>query len=146
MGYQGSARASSGSWSPATLGAPIWVHVGDGNKLAAHAREGCWLGFDTESHAHHVYFRSSCSVAIKHNVYFGTAPQLEGEQLAIPGTEHEQCATPATPATTSFFLQHLATCYITTEYPFATFTHHYTTVLTQILPLVTYSTTSSRCA
>ena len=36
------------------------------------------------------YFRSSCSVAIEHNVYFSAAPQLKGEQLAIPGTECKQ--------------------------------------------------------
>lgn len=80
-------------------GATVWVHVGDGDKLAARAREGRWLGFDTESRAHRIYFPSSRSVAIERNIYFGAAPQLEGEQLAIPGTEHEQRAAPATPTT-----------------------------------------------
>jgi hypothetical protein len=81
-------------------GATVWVHVGDGDKLAARAREGRWLGFDTELHAHHIYFPSSRSVAVEHNVYFGAAPQLEGEQLAIPGTECEQHTAPQ-PSTTS---------------------------------------------
>jgi transposase InsO family protein len=82
-------------------GATVWVHVGDGDKLAAHAREGRWLGFDTESRAHRIYFPSSRSVAVERNVYFGAAPQLEGEQLAIPGTECEQRAAPAAPTASS---------------------------------------------
>jgi hypothetical protein len=82
-------------------GATVWVHVGDGDKLATRAREGRWLGFDTESHAHRIYFPSSRSVAVERNVYFGAAPQLEGEQLAIPGTECEQRAAPAAPTASS---------------------------------------------
>jgi transposase InsO family protein len=80
-------------------GATVWVHVGDGDKFAARAREGRWLGFDTESRAHRIYFPSSHSVATERNVYFGMAPQLEGEQLAIPGTESEQRAALPTPTT-----------------------------------------------
>ena len=82
-------------------GATVWVHVGDGDKLAARAREGRWLGFDTESRAHRIYFPSSRSVAVERNVYFGAAPQLEGEQLAIPGTEREQRTAPATPTSSA---------------------------------------------
>ena len=33
-------------------GTTVWVHDADGTKLDTHAREGRWLGFDTESHAH----------------------------------------------------------------------------------------------
>ena len=66
------------------------VHTDEGSKLDPRAREGRWLGFDTESHAHRVYYSSSCSVAVERNVYFGAAPQLEGESLVIPSTEHEQ--------------------------------------------------------
>jgi hypothetical protein len=80
-------------------GAMVWVHVGDGDKFAARTHEGRWLGFDTELCAHRIYFPSSCSVATEHNVYFGMAPQLEGEQLAIPGTESKQCAALPTPTT-----------------------------------------------
>jgi hypothetical protein len=82
-------------------GAMVWVHVGNGDKFAARVHKGRWLGFDTESRAHRIYFPSSHSVATEHNVYFSMAPQLEGEQLAIPGTESEQCATLPTPTTST---------------------------------------------
>ena len=51
----------------------VLVHDGDGSKLDARAREGCWLGFDAESHGHRVYFPTSRSVATERNVYFGTS-------------------------------------------------------------------------
>ncbi len=43
-------------------GTTVWVHDADGSKLDAHAQEGCWLGFDTELHAHRVYFSATCNV------------------------------------------------------------------------------------
>ncbi len=61
-------------------GNTVWVHENTGNKLDARAKEGHWVGFDTESRGHHVYFKTSCSVHTERNVYFGTTPQLEGEQ------------------------------------------------------------------
>jgi hypothetical protein len=82
-------------------GATVWVHVGNGDKFAACAHEGRWLGFDTELCAHCIYFPSSCSVVTECNVYFGAAPQLKGEKLDIPGTESEQCAALPTPTTLS---------------------------------------------
>ena len=82
-------------------GAKVLVHDGDGSKLDARAREGCWLGFDAESHGHRVYFPTSRSVATERNVYFGTAPQLEGESLQIPSTEREQRAVQPTPTAIS---------------------------------------------
>jgi transposase InsO family protein len=76
-------------------GAKVWVHDDSGDKLDVRAREGHWLGFDIEARGHHVYFLTSRSVATERNVYFGTAPQLEGEDyLLIPSTEHEQRAAP----------------------------------------------------
>ena len=78
-------------------GAKVLVHDGTGGKLDARAKEGRWLGFDAESHAHRVYFPTSRSVATERNVYFGAPPQLEGEKLIIPGTEREPCAAPSAP-------------------------------------------------
>src|SRR6266702_2850332 len=71
-------------------GATVWVHDADGTKLDARAREGRWLGFDTESHVHRIYFPAKRNVTAERNVYFGTAPQLEGEHIIIPSTEREQ--------------------------------------------------------
>ena len=81
-------------------GATMWVHVADGTKLDARAWEGRWLGFDTESHAHRLYFPATRNVTTERNVYFGTAPQLEGEDIVIPSTEREQCAARPAPTTT----------------------------------------------
>ena len=82
-------------------GTKVWVHVGDGSKLSARAREGRWLGFDTESHAHRVYFPSSRNVATERNIFFGAAPALEGEELIIPSTERDQPAAQPAPETSS---------------------------------------------
>jgi len=80
-------------------GTTVWVHDADGTKLDAHARKGRWLGFDTESHAHCVYFSATHNVTTEPNVYFSMAVQLEGEEIMIPGTEREQRATRPTPTT-----------------------------------------------
>ena len=80
-------------------GIAVWVHTDDGSKLDPRAHEGRWLGFDTELHAHRVYYPTSCSVAVERNVYFGAAPQLEGESLIIPSTECEQRTAQPAPKT-----------------------------------------------
>ena len=79
-------------------GTRVWVHAADGNKLDARAREGRWLGFDAESHAHRIYLPSSRTVAVERNVYFGGVSELEGEGLVIPSTEPEQRTTQPAPA------------------------------------------------
>ncbi len=75
-------------------GSIVWVHDDTKYKLDPRAREGRWVGFDTESRAHQVYFPSTRNVTVERNIYFGVAPRLEGEQIIIPGTEHEQRPTP----------------------------------------------------
>ncbi len=80
-------------------GMTMWVHDANGTKLDTRAHKGHWLGFDTESHAHHVYFSAMRNVTTERNVYFSTAAQLEGEEIMIPGTERKQHAARPTPTT-----------------------------------------------
>ncbi|KAI0279258.1 hypothetical protein BGY98DRAFT_886965, partial [Russula aff. rugulosa BPL654] len=37
-------------------GCPVWVHDLSGSKLSIQAHEACWLGADTDSKAHHVFY------------------------------------------------------------------------------------------
>ena len=80
-------------------GTTVWVHDANGTKLDARAHEGRWLGFDTESHAHRVYFAATRNVTTERNIYFSTAQQLEGERMTVLGTEREQRAAQSTPTT-----------------------------------------------
>ena len=82
-----------------TFGCPVWVHDPKGSELDAHMHECHWLGFNVESQAHRVYWPDSRKVSVERNVYFGASPQLEGEELHIPGT-HEQSAAPPEELTT----------------------------------------------
>ena len=82
-------------------GTTVWVHDANGTKLDARTREGRWLGFDTESHAHRVYFAATRNVATERNVYFSMAQQLKGEKMTMLGTEREQRAAQSTPTTST---------------------------------------------
>jgi hypothetical protein len=63
-----------------------------------HMHEARWLGFDTNTKTHCVYWHDSGTVAIECNVYFGTAAPLKGEQNIIILMIHsEQPAAPHTP-------------------------------------------------
>ena len=79
----------------------MWVHNTNGTKLDARAHKGRWLGFDSESHAHRVYFAATHNVTTERNVYFSTAQQLEGERMTVLGTEREQRAAQPTPTTST---------------------------------------------
>ncbi len=80
-------------------GTTVWVHDANGTKLDARACEGHWLGFNTKSHAHRVYFSATRNVTTEHNMYFSMAAQLKGEEIIILGTERKQHATQPTPTT-----------------------------------------------
>src|SRR6266702_401111 len=80
-------------------GKTVWVHDANGTKLDARACEGHWLGFNTKSHAHRVYFSATRNVTTEHNMYFSMAAQLKGEEIIILGTERKQHATQPTPTT-----------------------------------------------
>ncbi len=80
-------------------GTTMWVHDANGTKLDAHMCKGHWLGFDTESHAHCVYFSATHNVTTECNVYFSMAAQLKGEEIMILGTECKQHAARPTPTT-----------------------------------------------
>ena len=62
-------------------GCHVWVHDANTSKLEPHAQEGCWLGFDDSLKGCWVYWPTTWSVSVKHNVYFVLPPALrfEGE-------------------------------------------------------------------
>jgi hypothetical protein len=79
------------------FGETAWVHDASGSKLDAHAWEGQWIGFDTESHGHRVYWPMKGTVSVERNIYFGAEQQLKGEPLAMPtfSTLNERPPAPA---------------------------------------------------
>ncbi|EGO00857.1 hypothetical protein SERLA73DRAFT_71824 [Serpula lacrymans var. lacrymans S7.3] len=50
----------------------VCVHNTSGSKLDSHILEGCWMGLDTESKGHHVYWPTKHSVSVE---------RLEGENI-----------------------------------------------------------------
>ena len=84
------------------FGKTTWVHDTSSSKLDVHAWEGRWIGFDTESRGHCVYWPAKGTVSVEWNIYFGAGQQLKGEPLAMPTfltlTEQPPTPTPA-PAT-----------------------------------------------
>ena len=80
-------------------GCNVWVHDATGSKLDMRACEARWLGYDTDTKTHRVYWPDSGTVAIERNVYFGTAAPLEGEQnIIVPTIRGEQPAAPHIPS------------------------------------------------
>ena len=79
-------------------GCPVWVHSADGSKLDVHARQAKWIGLDTDTRAHRVYWPSAGKVGVERNVYFGSSAPLEGEndEIIIPNVVSEQSANPHT--------------------------------------------------
>ena len=66
------------------FGETVWVHNPTGSKLDLHACKGHWIGFNIESHGHHVYWPNNKLVSVECNVYFAAAEQLEGECMDVP--------------------------------------------------------------
>ena len=80
-------------------GCPIWVHDPNRPKLHVRAREARWLGIDTDTKSHRIFWPHSGNVNVERNVYFGTSAQLEGEEENAPRASSEQAAVPPTPST-----------------------------------------------
>jgi hypothetical protein len=94
------------------FGEKVWVHDPTGSKLTLHAREGRWIGFDTESRGHRVYWLTNRSVSVERNVYFAAAARLEGENLDVPisnaaPNKPHAAPSPATPASPTSSLSSL---------------------------------------
>ena len=85
-------------------GARVWVHDADVSKIDSHARLGRWVGYDTQSRGHHVYWPDKRSVGVEQNVRFETGEvdlppahttiTFEGEggvagNRNAPGTEND---------------------------------------------------------
>ena len=69
------------------FGAKVWIHVEAGGKLEPKSVKGRWIGFDSESKAHRIYFQAKRSVSVERNVRFepemictSSGIRSEGEQ------------------------------------------------------------------
>ena len=69
------------------FGAKVWVHVEGSGKLDPKSVEGHWVGFDSDSKAHRIYFQAKRSVSVERNVRFepemistSSGIRSEGEQ------------------------------------------------------------------
>src|SRR5712671_1311868 len=76
----------SGLWR---WGRTVLMHHKPKDKLSSWAREGHWIGFDTNSHAHRIYWLSTHTVTVERDVYLGSTALLEGEPMAIPTVQSE---------------------------------------------------------
>ena len=65
-------------------GQVVWVHDTSGGKLDPHAREGRWVGFDTNSNAHRIYWPEKRSITVERSVTFAREdlPIFVNEELA----------------------------------------------------------------
>ena len=83
---------------------PVLVHSTDQSKLHPCAREAQWLGFDTDTKAHRVYWPGPGNVTIKWNIYFKMTASLEGEDeeaLAANSKQAVALGTPTSPPMTN---------------------------------------------
>ena len=80
-------------------GAPVWVHDGTGDKLDAHAVPGGWVGLDSDSSYHCVYWLGKHSISIERSVRLAVenllipvvkALPLEGEKVAETVEENRE--------------------------------------------------------
>ena len=53
-------------------GARIWVHDADASKIGTRAHLGRWVGYDSQSRGHHVYWPDKRSVTVERSVRFET--------------------------------------------------------------------------
>jgi len=51
-------------------GQKVWVHDPNNSKLGGRAKEGGWMGFNTESWASRIYWLDKTKVSIERNVKF----------------------------------------------------------------------------
>src|ERR1700759_4052395 len=51
-------------------GTNIWVHDRSSGKLSVRAKEACWVGFDTNSKGHCVYWPRKHNVTVERSVIF----------------------------------------------------------------------------
>ena len=75
------------------------MHDASGSKLSPRAHEARWIGPDTDTKAHHVFWPSSGNVTVERNVYFRSTAPLEGEDEEPARADGEQPVAPRTPST-----------------------------------------------
>ena len=73
-------------------GCIVWVHYTKDAKVGERARPGRWVGFDSESQGHRIYWPEAQSVSVERNVRF-VAPTpvllLDDEPLELEGEPEE---------------------------------------------------------
>jgi len=85
-------------------GRRILVHDSTNSKLDGRAKEGKWVGYDTESRAPHVYWPDKRSVSVERNIKFDqdhvlvTPPHLPVDTGQCELTSHLEKPTPPPPA------------------------------------------------
>ncbi|TFY50793.1 hypothetical protein EVG20_g11324 [Dentipellis fragilis] len=88
-------------------GCRVWVHDPSGSKLEPRAREGRWVGYDSESKGSRVYWPSKKTITVERSVYFddtrSSDVRLEGENLEISGGQSNEpiSDSPAAPEASS---------------------------------------------
>jgi len=76
----------------------VWVHDPTNSKLDGRAKEARWVGFDSESRAHCIYWPDKVRVNVEHHIRF------EHEQVLMlepPGTTDPPMVTPTNPMPTT---------------------------------------------
>jgi len=72
-----------------TWGQKVWVHDPTNSKLGRRAKEGQWMGFNTENHASWVYWPDKTKVNIERNVRFDAdTTQVMGILVIQPTDMH----------------------------------------------------------
>ena len=71
-------------------GCVVWVHDKSGGKLSMRAKEGRWVGFDTESRGHRIYWPSKGSITVERSVTFEQPPTpVDDDFVVVPGPADE---------------------------------------------------------
>ena len=80
-------------------GSRVLMHDPTRSKLSPHAHEARWIGPNTDTKTHRVFWPRSGNVSVERNVYFGLTAPLEGEDEEPARADGEQPAAPRTPST-----------------------------------------------
>ncbi|CDO76235.1 hypothetical protein BN946_scf184644.g9 [Trametes cinnabarina] len=81
-------------------GCRVWVHSPGGSKLSPRADDARWVGFDTESDAHRIYWPKRRSVTVERSIFFPETDsdvevRLEGENEGVSTHLDERVTSPS---------------------------------------------------
>ena len=72
-----------------SFGAAAYVKLENTGKLDKQALKGCFIGYDSESKGHWIYWPEKCMVSIKCNIVFNPEDLFE-EPVTIPNKEETE--------------------------------------------------------